>query len=132
MRKALASILLVAAVACGDDSQEPEVTACTAETGSVTAAVDVTAAPVFSWDPDCDAAWLLVEGVIEGDVWFIETSPRARTPAAPAWLRSPLNNATLIPLALYQGRLDEYRKLLMECKEDLHCFYDKAELLSRS
>jgi predicted aminopeptidase len=51
---------------------------------------------------------------------------------APAWLRSPLNNATLIPLSLYQGRLDEFRKLLMECKEDLHCFYDKAELLSRS
>jgi predicted aminopeptidase len=49
---------------------------------------------------------------------------------APAWLRSPLNNATLIPLSLYQGRLDEFRQLLVECKEDLQCFYDKAELLS--
>jgi len=52
--------------------------------------------------------------------------------STPGWLRSPLNNATLIPLSLYQGRLDEFRKLLMECKEDLHCFYDRAELLSRS
>ena len=51
---------------------------------------------------------------------------------APAWLRSPLNNATLIPLSLYQGRLDEFRQLLAECKEDLRCFYDKAELLSSS
>jgi predicted aminopeptidase len=49
---------------------------------------------------------------------------------APAWLRSPLNNATLIPLSLYQGRLDEFRQLLVECKEDLQCFYDQAEQLS--
>ena len=48
----------------------------------------------------------------------------------PAWLRSPLNNATLIPLSLYQGRLDEFRQLFAECKEDLQCFYDKAEQLS--
>ena len=37
--------------------------------------VDVSGtAPVFSWDPDCAVAWLLVE---EGssDVWFIESSP---------------------------------------------------------
>ena len=69
---ALASALLVAAVACGDDSMEPEM--CTAETGSVTASVDVSGtAPVFSWDPDCAVAWLLVEG--SSDVWFIESSP---------------------------------------------------------
>ena len=49
---------------------------------------------------------------------------------ASAWLRSPLNNATLIPLSLYQGRLDEFRQLLVECKEDLQCFYDQAEQLS--
>lgn len=48
----------------------------------------------------------------------------------PAWLKSPLNNATLIPLSLYQGRLDEFRQLLVECKEDLQCFYDQAEQLS--
>ena len=49
---------------------------------------------------------------------------------APGWLGSPLNNATLIPLSLYQGRLEEFRQLLVECKEDLHCFYEKTEQLS--
>ena len=48
---------------------------CTAETGSVTASVDVSGtAPVFSWDPDCAVAWLLVEEA-SSDVWFIESSP---------------------------------------------------------
>ncbi len=49
---------------------------------------------------------------------------------SPGWLRSPLNNASLIPLSLYQGRLDEFRALLKQCEEDLHCFYEKAEALS--
>ena len=74
----LASTLLVAMIACGGDSQGPEVTACTAQTGSVTASVDVTAAPVFAWGPDCAVAGLLVEhavGGAGGDVWFIESSP---------------------------------------------------------
>jgi predicted aminopeptidase len=57
-----------------------------------------------------------------------EASGRRR----PAWLASELNNASLIPLSLYQGRLDEFRELLIECNEDLRCFYDKAELLSRN
>lgn len=52
--------------------------------------------------------------------------------STPGWLKSELNNATLIPLSLYEGRLDEFRTLLTECNEDLHCFYDKAEALSRS
>ncbi len=51
---------------------------------------------------------------------------------SPGWLRSPLNNASLIPLSLYQGRLDEFRELLQECNEDLRCFYDKAEVLSKN
>lgn len=50
--------------------------------------------------------------------------------AAPAWLGSPLNNATLIPLSLYQGRLDEFRNLLTECQRDLPCFYERAEALA--
>lgn len=50
----------------------------------------------------------------------------------PAWLGSRLNNASLIPLSLYQGRLNEFRRLLTLCKGDLHCFYDKVELLSRN
>ena len=54
------------------------VTACSAETGSVTANVAVTAAPVFAWGPDCSVAGLLVEhavGGAGGDVWFIQSSP---------------------------------------------------------
>ncbi len=69
---------LVAVVACGGDGMDPEVTACSAETGTVTATVDVTGAPVFAWDPDCAVAGVLVEhavGGAGGDVWFIEASP---------------------------------------------------------
>jgi len=50
---------------------------------------------------------------------------------APGWLGAPLNNASLIPLTLYQGRLTEFRELLMECDEDLHCFYARAEALAK-
>lgn len=48
----------------------------------------------------------------------------------PGWLGSPLNNASLVPLSLYQGRLAEFRQLLTECEEDLRCFYKRAELMS--
>ena len=74
-------MLAVGLTACGGDSVdpvEPEVTACTAETGSVTASVDVSGtAPVFAWDPDCAVSSLLVEhsvSVAGGDVWFIDSS----------------------------------------------------------
>lgn len=50
---------------------------------------------------------------------------------APGWLGAPLNNASLIPLTLYQGRLTEFRELLKECDEDLHCFYARAEALAK-
>lgn len=49
---------------------------------------------------------------------------------SPAWLRSPLNNASLIPLSLYQGRLAEFRELLAACDEDLRCFYERAKALA--
>jgi len=49
---------------------------------------------------------------------------------SPGWLRSPLNNATLIPLSLYQGRLEEFRELLAQCEGDLRCFYVRAETLA--
>lgn len=48
----------------------------------------------------------------------------------PAWLAAPLNNASLIPLSLYQGRLEEFRELLRQCRRDLRCFYDQAETLA--
>ncbi|MFQ5982020.1 MAG: aminopeptidase, partial [Woeseiaceae bacterium] len=43
-----------------------------------------------------------------------------------------LNNASLIQLTLYQGRLAEFRELLDECNDDLRCFYAEAEDLSQS
>ena len=49
---------------------------------------------------------------------------------SPSWLRAPLNNASLIPLSLYQGRLEEFRELLQDCEEDLRCFYVRAEALA--
>ena len=73
-------MLVVGLAACGGDSMDPEVTACTASTGSVTASVDVTAAPVFAWDPDCAVRGLLVEGDIEGDVWNLESSTNLISP----------------------------------------------------
>jgi predicted aminopeptidase len=48
----------------------------------------------------------------------------------PNWLNSPLNNASLIPLSLYQGRLSEFREMLEQCEDDLRCFYDRAEALA--
>ncbi|MFQ6005761.1 MAG: aminopeptidase [Woeseia sp.] len=51
---------------------------------------------------------------------------------APVWLMQPMNNASLIPLILYQGKLAEFRQLLKDCHDDLQCFYDGAETLSRS
>ncbi len=50
--------------------------------------------------------------------------------SSPGWLQSPLNNASLIPLSLYQGRLSEFRDLLTECQGNLRCFYERAEALA--
>ena len=50
--------------------------------------------------------------------------------AAPGWLKSPLNNAALVPLSLYQGRLGEFREMLAQCEGDLRCFYERAEALA--
>ncbi len=51
---------------------------------------------------------------------------------SPGWLKSPLNNASLIPLSLYQGRLAEFRELLAKCEGDLRCFYERAETLAEA
>jgi len=70
-------MMLMGLAACGDGSMDPEVTACTVDTGSVAASVDVSAGPVFTWDPDCAVSWLLVEHFASGaggDVWFVESS----------------------------------------------------------
>jgi len=50
---------------------------------------------------------------------------------APAWLQEPLNNARIASLALYEGRLSEFRIMLERCDEDLDCFYDEARRISK-
>lgn len=56
---------------------------------------------------------------------------RERGYANSGWLQGPLNNAALLPVALYRGRIDAFRALLDYCNEDLACFYDEAERLGR-
>ncbi|MDA0705243.1 MAG: aminopeptidase [Proteobacteria bacterium] len=52
--------------------------------------------------------------------------------AAPDWLDSELNNARLVASTLYEGRLPEFRTLLLECENDLVCFYNAARKLADS
>lgn len=50
--------------------------------------------------------------------------------SAPNWLAPPLNNARLVSLNLYEGRLDAFRTLLASCGDALSCFYTEAESLA--
>jgi predicted aminopeptidase len=47
----------------------------------------------------------------------------------PAWIGNDLNNARLVSMALYHGRLPAFRALLMRCANELQCFYREAEAL---
>jgi predicted aminopeptidase len=69
---------------------------------------------------------LVLNGLREAAQLEVEQSGRS----SPGWLNSPLNNASLIPLSLYQGRLAEFRQLFVTCDEDLHCFYERAAALA--
>lgn len=46
------------------------------------------------------------------------------------WLAAPLNNARLVSLNLYEGRLGAFKAILEECRNDLDCFYTRAEELA--
>jgi predicted aminopeptidase len=46
------------------------------------------------------------------------------------WLEAPLNNARLASLVLYRGKLDDFRRLLERCENDLSCFYERAESIA--
>ena len=49
-----------------------------------------------------------------------------------SWLAGELNNARLVSMSLYEGRLPEFRALLESCDDDLACFYEQArDLASR-
>ena len=49
---------------------------------------------------------------------------------ATSWSRGELNNARLISLTLYEGKLPSFRALYFRCKKDLDCFYAEAEKLA--
>ena len=46
------------------------------------------------------------------------------------WLSRELNNAQLVSMTLYEGRLPEFRALLASCNENLACFYEEAQRLA--
>jgi predicted aminopeptidase len=48
-----------------------------------------------------------------------------------SWLRGGLNNARLVSMALYAGRLPAFRALLDNCDEDIRCFYARAGDLAK-
>ena len=50
--------------------------------------------------------------------------------AANNWLKAPLNNARLASLVLYRGQLDDFRRLLERCENDLSCFYQRVESIA--
>ena len=50
--------------------------------------------------------------------------------AAVNWLAAPLNNARLVSLGLYEGRQDDFRKILRDCNGKLACFYAESAKLA--
>jgi predicted aminopeptidase len=46
------------------------------------------------------------------------------------WLAAPLNNARLVSLNLYEGRLEAFKAIAEECRNELSCFYTRAEELA--
>lgn len=46
------------------------------------------------------------------------------------WFAGTLNNARLLSMTLYEGRLQEFRDLLATCNNELECFYAAAEDLA--
>jgi predicted aminopeptidase len=46
------------------------------------------------------------------------------------WLNGELNNARLVSMTLYEGRLPEFRALFDHCKQDFECFFDESRALA--
>ncbi len=46
------------------------------------------------------------------------------------WLGGELNNARLVPMALYEGYLPAFEALLASCDSDLTCFYAAADRMA--
>ena len=50
---------------------------------------------------------------------------------ASQWRNGELNNARLVPMTLYEGRLPEFREMFRACDQDFECFYAAARELAR-
>ena len=59
----------------------------------------------------------------------VELTASGRTSSG--WPGEPLNNARIASLALYEGRLPEFRLMLEQCDYDIECFYDEARRVAR-
>jgi predicted aminopeptidase len=57
---------------------------------------------------------------------LLEASGRDPT----SWLSGELNNARLVSMTLYEGRLPEFRALLDKCEQRIGCFYAEARALA--
>ena len=47
-----------------------------------------------------------------------------------SWLSGELNNARLVSMTLYEGRLSEFRALFDKCGQRIECFYAEARVLA--
>jgi len=47
------------------------------------------------------------------------------------WQAGKLNNARLASMALYEGRVPEFRAILERCDQQIECFYAEARMLAR-
>jgi len=47
------------------------------------------------------------------------------------WLIGDVNNARLIPITLYESRVDAFMALFERCEEQFDCFYDNVKRLGR-
>ena len=68
----------------------------------------------------------ILEGLSADAGQVVEQQPFA----ANNWLKAPLNNARLASLVLYRGQLDDFRRLLERCENDLSCFYQRVESIA--
>ncbi|MDH3441021.1 MAG: aminopeptidase [Gammaproteobacteria bacterium] len=46
------------------------------------------------------------------------------------WLAAPLNNARLVSMNLYEGRVAAFRSMYMDCDRALDCFYERVREVS--
>jgi predicted aminopeptidase len=49
---------------------------------------------------------------------------------ATSWQNGEWNNAQLVSMNLYEGRLPEFRALFEQCEQRIDCFYEKARALA--